>query len=108
MKEKDHVKRECAAEPAWAANQRFGRDRAVRQPASAGRVGCGGGTCGAVHARSGLGDPLPESVVLWTRLAPELLHGGGMPDRAVPVEWELAADEGACYQSMDILCMLKS
>jgi alkaline phosphatase D len=39
------------------------------------------------------GDPLPDGVVLWTRLAPDPLHGGGMPDRAVPVEWEVAEDE---------------
>ncbi|MQA97421.1 MAG: alkaline phosphatase [Streptosporangiales bacterium] len=41
------------------------------------------------------GDPLPSSVVLWTRLAPEPLDGehGGMPDAAVEVEWELAEDE---------------
>lgn len=41
------------------------------------------------------GDPLPDSVVLWTRLAPEPLSGdGGMPDRQVPVQWEIATDEG--------------
>ncbi|MGH8930875.1 MAG: alkaline phosphatase D family protein [Egibacteraceae bacterium] len=40
------------------------------------------------------GDPLPDGVVLWTRLAPDPLHGGGMPQRTVPVEWELAVDEG--------------
>ncbi|GGZ71899.1 alkaline phosphatase D family protein [Streptomyces echinoruber] len=39
------------------------------------------------------GDPLPDGVVLWTRLAPDPLNGGGMPDRPVPVEWELALDE---------------
>ena len=40
------------------------------------------------------GDPLPDSVVLWTRLAPEPLEpGGGAPDRPVPVLWEVAADE---------------
>ena len=40
------------------------------------------------------GDPLPDSVVLWTRLAPEpLSEDGGMPDRQVPVQWEMAADE---------------
>ncbi|MFW6598933.1 alkaline phosphatase D family protein [Propionibacteriaceae bacterium Y2011] len=42
------------------------------------------------------GDPLPDSVVLWTRLAldPVAVDGhGGMPDRKVPVRWELAADE---------------
>jgi alkaline phosphatase D len=39
------------------------------------------------------GDPLPDGIVLWTRLAPDPLNGGGMPDRAVPVEWQLAEDE---------------
>ncbi|MGW2635507.1 alkaline phosphatase D family protein [Streptomyces sp. NPDC001348] len=39
------------------------------------------------------GDPLPDGIVLWTRLAPDPLNGGGMPDSAVPVEWELAEDE---------------
>ncbi|WP_330304538.1 MULTISPECIES: alkaline phosphatase D family protein [unclassified Streptomyces] len=38
------------------------------------------------------GDPLPDAVVLWTRLAPDPLNGGGMPDRAVSVEWEIAED----------------
>ncbi|MCW6008403.1 alkaline phosphatase D family protein [Micromonospora sp. CPCC 205371] len=40
------------------------------------------------------GDPLPDAVVIWTRLAPQPLAGGGMPDRAVPVSWEVADDEG--------------
>ena len=40
------------------------------------------------------GDPLPDSVVLWTRLAPDPLAGGGMPPRPVPVHWELAEEEG--------------
>jgi alkaline phosphatase D len=39
------------------------------------------------------GDPLPDGIVLWTRLAPDPLNGGGMPDRAVAVGWELATDE---------------
>lgn len=39
------------------------------------------------------GDPLPDGVVLWTRLAPDPLAGGGMPAAAVEVEWEIAADE---------------
>ncbi|MFF3915459.1 alkaline phosphatase D family protein [Streptomyces sp. NPDC001852] len=39
------------------------------------------------------GDPLPDGIVLWTRLAPDPLNGGGMPDEAVPVQWELAEDE---------------
>lgn len=32
--------------------------------------------------------------MLWTRLAPEPLAGGGMPARRVPVRWEVAADAG--------------
>ncbi|MEJ3743818.1 alkaline phosphatase D family protein [Actinomycetes bacterium KLBMP 9797] len=40
------------------------------------------------------GDPLPSGVVLWTRLAPQPLAGGGMPARAVPVAWEVAEDDG--------------
>ncbi|WP_433631044.1 alkaline phosphatase D family protein [Halomicrococcus sp. NG-SE-24] len=40
------------------------------------------------------GDPLPDSVVLWTRLAPEpLSEDGGMPDRQVPVQWNIATDK---------------
>ena len=40
------------------------------------------------------GSPLPDSVVLWTRLAPEPLNGGGMPPAAVELAWEVARDEG--------------
>nr|WP_310229826.1 alkaline phosphatase D family protein [Brevibacillus nitrificans] len=39
------------------------------------------------------GDPLPDGVVLWTRLAPDPLNGGGMPHHDVPVRWEVATDE---------------
>ncbi len=39
------------------------------------------------------GEPRPDGVVLWTRLAPEPLTGGGMPDRTFPVRWEVAHDE---------------
>lgn len=39
------------------------------------------------------GDPWPDSVVLWTRLAPEpLAEHGGMEMVAVPVQWEIAED----------------
>ncbi len=38
------------------------------------------------------GYPQPDSVVLWTRLAPDPLNGGGMPEANVPVRWEIAAD----------------
>ncbi len=40
------------------------------------------------------GDPLPDGVVLWTRLAPDPLNGGGMPEKKVPVQWQVATDEG--------------
>jgi phosphodiesterase/alkaline phosphatase D-like protein len=42
------------------------------------------------------GEPAPEGVVIWTRLAPDPLADdgfGGMPARAVDVEREVAADE---------------
>jgi alkaline phosphatase D len=39
------------------------------------------------------GEPTAAGVVLWTRLAPEPTAGGGMPDRPVPVHWEIADDE---------------
>jgi Phosphodiesterase/alkaline phosphatase D len=40
------------------------------------------------------GDPDHESVVLWTKLAPEpLVPGGGMGAAAVEVRWEVAEDE---------------
>ena len=38
-------------------------------------------------------DPVPDGAVLWTRLAPEPLEGGGMPTALVEVDWEIAADE---------------
>ncbi|SNQ49211.1 Alkaline phosphatase D [Frankia canadensis] len=39
------------------------------------------------------GDPLPDGVILWTRLAPKPTEGGGMPARDVPVDWQIATDE---------------
>src|SRR3954470_3654873 len=36
------------------------------------------------------GDPDATSVVLWTRLAPDPVAGGGMPDEDVPVVWEVS------------------
>src|ERR671924_1203555 len=38
------------------------------------------------------GDPWADSVVLWTRLAPEPLAGGGMPMVNIEVGWELSRD----------------
>jgi alkaline phosphatase D len=41
------------------------------------------------------GDPLPDGVVLWTRLAPApLVAGGGMAPEAFGVRYEVALDEG--------------
>ena len=41
------------------------------------------------------GDPLPDGVVLWTRLAPDPLNGGGMDGQEdVAVDWEVATDAG--------------
>ena len=39
------------------------------------------------------GDPLADGVVLWTRLAPDPLIGGGMARANVDVRWEVATDE---------------
>lgn len=40
------------------------------------------------------GDPLPDGVVLWTRLAPQpLATDGGMGMDSVKVDWEVAEDE---------------
>jgi alkaline phosphatase D len=39
------------------------------------------------------GEPAPDSVVIWTRLAPKPLEGGGMPSEPVEVSWQVADDE---------------
>lgn len=39
------------------------------------------------------GDPTATGVVLWTRLAPDPLNGGGMPADDVEVSWMIADDE---------------
>lgn len=39
------------------------------------------------------GDPAPDGFVIWTRLAPDPTHGGGMPEEAVEVAWQVAEDE---------------
>ena len=38
------------------------------------------------------GDPTSDSVVIWTRLAPDPLNGGGMPPLPVLVYWRVAHD----------------
>lgn len=39
------------------------------------------------------GEPLPNSVVLWTRLAPNPTLGVSMPPVNVPVQWQVAKDK---------------
>jgi alkaline phosphatase D len=39
------------------------------------------------------GDPTATGIVLWTRLAPKPLEGGGMPGHPTAVRWEIATDE---------------
>jgi alkaline phosphatase D len=40
------------------------------------------------------GDPSPDGFVIWTRLAPQPLVGGGMPAESIEVAWQVAEDEG--------------
>lgn len=40
------------------------------------------------------GAPLPDSVILWTRLLPDPLDAASMPPLARQVRWEVAHDEG--------------
>jgi alkaline phosphatase D len=40
------------------------------------------------------GDPAPDGFVIWTKIAPRPFErGGGMPRKAVEVDWAVAADE---------------
>lgn len=39
------------------------------------------------------GYPQPDGIMLWTRLAPDPLAGGGMPPHSATVAWEVAHDE---------------
>jgi len=40
------------------------------------------------------GDPAPDGMVLWTRLAPDPINGGGMPPEDVRVRWQVSTNEG--------------
>lgn len=44
------------------------------------------------RGRLATGEPLPDSGVLWTRLAPNPIDGGGMPARPVLAAWQVATD----------------
>ncbi len=62
-------------------------------PALAGRTVRASGPVFTLGVASG--DPLPDSVILWTRLAPKPLElDGGMGKAKAAVEWEIATDEG--------------
>src|SRR5262249_14111580 len=39
------------------------------------------------------GDPLSDRVILWTRLVRDTLDAASMPDRPIPVAWQVARDE---------------
>ena len=39
------------------------------------------------------GDPTSDGFVIWTRIAPEPLNGGGMGADSVSVEWQIAEDD---------------
>lgn len=61
-------------------------------PALAGRTVRASGSVFTLGVASG--DPLPDSVILWTRLAPKPLElDGGMGKASATVEWEIARDE---------------
>ncbi len=38
------------------------------------------------------GDPELDGFVIWTRLAPDPLNGGGLGNRLLPMQWQLASD----------------
>ena len=61
-------------------------------PALAGRTVRAAGSVFTLGVASG--DPLPDSVILWTRLAPKPLElDGGMGKAKAKVDWEIARDE---------------
>lgn len=39
------------------------------------------------------GDPVPDGFVIWTRLAPDLFDPQALPNEAIVVNWEVAADD---------------
>jgi len=67
-----------------SARQMFAAERAVQNP----KFPSSPFTLGVVS-----GDPSPDGVVLWTRLALDPLNGGGMPRQPIQVQWQVASDE---------------
>ncbi len=70
-----------------------GADSATR-PASRPPTPIPGVTDAAFALGVASGDPLPDGVILWTRLAPKPTAGGGLPAGDVSVEWQVATDAG--------------
>ena len=52
-----------------------------------------GGSAYPFHLGVASGDPAPDSVVLWTRLAPAAVEAGGDPARDVSVDFEVAESD---------------
>ena len=81
-----------SAAAAWAGTSLSralaARDRSVAKTTTTG-LRSGPFTLGVAS-----GDPTPDGFVLWTRLAPDPLRGGGMPPQAVVVTWQVGTDEG--------------
>lgn len=83
-----HLGRQAAALALW---QLFGPAKA-QEPVSAARWPADAGDPFTLGVASGM--PRPESVVIWTRLAPQpQAPGGGLPRQPFAVRWELAEDE---------------
>jgi alkaline phosphatase D len=74
----------CLPEGTWAGRRMLS---GVEDPAAVAGLPAGVFTLGVAS-----GDPRPNGFVLWTRLAPKPLEGGGMPNAQVPVRWQLATD----------------
>ncbi len=102
MAAEDDPRRFCAVDRAISRLSRRDLIRLVGRAAAAALAGVPASTLMAQPRRFGSypfalgvasGDPLPAGIVLWTRLAPKPLDGGGMPAANVEVAWEVADDE---------------
>src|SRR3954453_22759444 len=77
---RNFVASSLAAAAVWASRAAFAKQN-VKLPAHPFQIGVASG------------DPSPDGFVIWTRLAPKPLEGGGMPAEAVEVAWQVAEDE---------------
>lgn len=79
----------CAPGRHSAPCGRWRRDFHPRRRAAAEQLGA---SWDAAPFTLGVGDPLPDSVILWTRLAPEPLAFEQPLPEVVEVEWTVATD----------------